>query len=1124
MFLIKNLKPLLILAAGLFFGANSFAQLEGGNAYLIGDFVNIAVDGGKGKEGTAEGAGFHYRGGAGTVPCGFVSDPLDTGWDPSPAGHDGDFFTPGSPENGFGLQIAGVDYANNAGGADSDIIAHVGFPLYYEEGDCITVEWEGEVDGVTINVKYHLIRDQLYYTTEITLINGSGIDQTDLYYYRNVDPDNNQSIGGTFVTTNTIVSQPGDDCQKSLVSAEQSSPHDSYLGFGALGDKFRVSHGGFSNRSASDIWDGTGGLTGTIGAVAVADQAISLAWKDDLDIGDTVGFTFAVVLSEAAVEGAFSSLYYIDYESAGGIGGGIINQCSPIIDSALSCAGNPVTLTVDGPNADDYDWVWTSDPLDPDAPLDGPVIVVSPDETTSYTVTGTPISDCLTSSITKTIVVVFTEGPDISIVDPGPYCEDFDINDLVFEDLNDTEDPNIVFLTEFPDSSTQTEPEFEGPLMGPDDEVWLMIGDPDGGCFDAILIEIDFGGLGAAGDDSTIALCGTPETIIDLHDLIEEGANPLGDFDEITFSGQFNEATGEFDVDGLAGTYTFSYTVEGLAPCPDDEATFTVIVYGQPNADFEYEVDGISSADGLGSTCIINEVDFFDFSTIPAPAVITGWDWDFGGDGTSTLENPSHTFSSIGTYTITLTVSTDDGCTHTYTKEIIIYTEPILDVIFNDPTCFGFTDGSITAFVAGGSGTFDIEILNSDGVQVNIEGSNTANTLPSGTYTVNVVDGSGCTASATIIITDPIALVADYTVVDPLCFGDPGYVVIHSVTGEDINNPMAYFWAPETDVPNGFDADSVNINAGDYSLTINDSHGCSVVIDITMNEPDELYFNEDTGYDPAYCRLFGFQNGNGQVYASASGGTPDYDYIWTDVATGETTDNTTWGGRNPGDYTITATDANGCIISQTITVDSLNPIAAFTVNSDQLNEDCKGTGPVDVEFTNTSLYFANPNNPLADPRFFWNLDSPQGDWYITGDYDEKVDTIYGIKGVSYIMEVCLVAQNKNGCTDTACKIIEIFEPYVFVPVNIFTPNGDGDNDIFTFREFAASVSTFECVIVNRWGIQVGEFSDITSGWDGTDMNGDACNDGVYFYTYRVEADNGENFAGQGTVNIAGSKQ
>lgn len=1119
MFLIKNLKAILILAIGLVISPWSNGQIIGGNAYIIGDYVNIAIHGIRGKEGTATAGGFHYRGGAPGTPCGFVSDPGDTGWDP--ALHDGDFFTPGSPENGFGVEIDGVNYNNNAGGSDDDITPHPAYPTYGEEGDCMTVEWQGEAAGVVVNVKYHLVRHELFYTTEITMYNGSGADLTDVYYYRNVDPDNNQSLSGSFVTTNTIVSQPGGDCQKSLVSAEQFVPHDCYLGFGALGDKFRVSHGGFSNRSGSDIWNGTGGLVGTIGAVDVADRAISIAYKTDIPAEDTVNFTYAIVLSGDAVEGAFSSLYYIDYTSAGGVGGGLINQCNPVVDTAQSCQGNPVTLTVDGPNADDYTWEWSSDPFDPDMDTDDPTIVVTPTETTTYTVVGTPISDCLSESITKTIVVEFTEGPQIEITDPGAYCEEFDINDLIFEDINDIDNTVTYFFTEMPDSAKQTEPIFEGPLMGPDDEVWLMIGDTAGGCFDAVRLEIDFGGLGAAGNDTAIALCGTEGTLVDLHDLITPGANPLGDFEEETFSGQFNEDAGVLDVSGLAGTYVFTYTVLGVAPCPDDEATFVVEVYPQPVADFEYEVDGVSSADGLGSTCIINEIDFVNGSTIP-DGDIDIYDWDFGDGEGSGLENPSHMYDEVGTYTITLTVTTDDGCTSTYTKEIIIYTEPILDVIFNEPSCFGYSDGSITAFVAGGSGTFDIEITDVDDVMLNAPGSNTANTLSAGTYFIEVMDGSGCSASATIVLDDPPALEAHYRIVEPLCHGDLGYVVIDSVTGEDINNPMYYFWAPVADVANGPDADSVNIPAGGYILTINDSRGCTNVVDITMEEPDSLYFNNDTGHDPAYCRLYGYQIGNGQVYASASGGSPSYVYEWTEVATGDTWPNSTWGGRNPGEYIITATDDHGCVITKTIKVDSLNPIADFDVISDQLNADLKGTAPVEVEFKNTSLYFANPLNPLADTTFFWSLDTPNSDWFLTHDYFSLIDTTYEAKGVTYEAEVCLVAQNHSGCKDTTCKIITIFEPIRFIDVNTFSPNGDGINDVFTFSFNSASISVFNCVIVNRWGVVVGEINHIDDGWDGKDKSGSPCKDGVYFYSYTAVADNGEEFEGQGNLHIMGT--
>lgn len=1114
MFLLKNMKLILLVCAVFLSALVSQAQLVGGHSYMMGDRVNIAVGGPTGREGTPTvGAGFHQR--APGTRCGFVADPDGTGW--GVGLFDGDYFMPGTEENGWGAEIDGVRYGNNY-----DINEIPADPLkpvtHVVEGDCITAEWEGSVAGITFNIKYHLVFDEVFYTTEVTIINNSGSDKTDLYYYRNVDPDNNQSIGGTYTTLNTIVSQPGVDCQKSLVSATQATPHESYVGFGALGDKFRVTYGGFSNRDGSDIWNGVGGLTGTVGSVHSGDEAISLAYKTDILDGDTVNFTYAVVLSDDAVEGAFSSLYYIDYTSIGGDGGGLINQCNPVIDTAKSCAGNIVTLTVDGPNAGDYDWVWTSDPFDPDAATTGPTIDVAPDVTTTYTVEGTPVTECLSNTITKTIVVEFSEGPEISITDPGPYCEEFDINDLVFTDLNGTVDPNIVFLTEYPDSSSQVEPAFVGPLMGPDDEVWLMIGDTAAGCYDAVLIEIDFGGLGAAGADSTIELCGTAGTIVDLHDLIEPGANTLGSFVEVTASGQFNAATGELNVGGLGGTYEFTYTVVGIAPCPDDEATFTVEVFPQPNADFEYIVDGVSSADGLGSTCIINTIEFDNNSSAPPGST---WEWDFGDAGTSALENPEHTYGAVGTYTITLTVTSPDGCVDTHTKEIIIYTEPVLDVIFNDPTCFGFTDGSVTAFVAGGSGTFDIEILDSDGVLKNDPESNTANLLSAGVYTINVMDGSGCSATATVTLIDPLQLIPTYHVIEPNCYGELGAIVVDTVQGEAINNSVYYFWNPEGDVPNGLGADSINVVAGDYVLTINDDKGCSNVVTITVTQPDELVFTSDLGYDPAYCRVFSYQNGGGVVYGAAAGGTGAITYLWEELATGNTTTNTTWGGRNPGDYRLTVTDDNGCTKSITLTVDSLNPIADFTVESAQLNEDLKGTAPVEVVFTNASLYYYNVNDPSADPRFFWDLDHIYGenDWYITNDYSETRDTTYEARGDSYTIDVCLIAVNQNGCKDTACKELTIFEPIALTNVNIFSPNGDGDNDLFTFSFYAKSISEFECIIVNRWGVKVGEINNINDGWDGKDLSGSPCKDGVYFYTYKATADNGDKLEGQGNVQI-----
>lgn len=473
-----------------------------------------------------------------------------------------------------------------------------------------------------------------------------------------------------------------------------------------------------------------------------------------------------------------------------------------------------------------------------------------------------------------------------------------------------------------------------------------------------------------------------------------------------------------------------------------------------------------------------------------------------------------------GTWTVTIV--DEEGCAWSHDFVILEPEELTMELIFNEPTCYGFSDGSITVNTEGGNGGEIYTMTDSDGNQLNVGNSNTINTLKTGTYFITVVDENGCTVSETFVLGQPDEMDIDLTINQPLCFGiESGYVEVDTVynyTGS--YNNIGYYWAPNPSGNNGTGAYFTNhLGDGDYTLTINDQNGCSKVFDFAIVYPPELKFAQ-FGYSPAYCRLYGYQNGNGEVYASATGGTPDYSTPnWTYLKDGTSADQGTWGGRNPGDYVVIIEDANGCILTDTIRVDSLNPIADFTINSIQLNTDNKGTADVEVEFTNTSLYFANPKNPLADTTFQWNLDTPYGDWFFSDDYFQIIDTTYEARGESYTVDVCLIAYNKNGCSDTTCKIIEIFEPIRITNVNIFSPDGDGINDEFTFLFTSASISEFNCMILNRWGIVVGELNDITESWDGTDMSGSKCNDGVYFYKYTAKSDDGTDITGQGTVTI-----
>lgn len=569
-----------------------------------------------------------------------------------------------------------------------------------------------------------------------------------------------------------------------------------------------------------------------------------------------------------------------------------------------------------------------------------------------------------------------------------------------------------------------------------------------------------------------------------------------------------------------AGTYTVELIGSIESGC-DDTISIEVTVDPTPEANFEFVVDGLSSQDGSTGGCIASTVELNDLSIIADPGEITSWDWDFGDGSGSDEENPDHIYGTPGTYTITLTVETENGCSSTFELDIIMTDGLVMDIIFNEPTCHGFTDGSVTVNVVGGAGDLIFEITDIDDILLNEDNSNTANTLGEGWYYINVTDGTACSGLDSIYLTQPGEIDIDINVVDPLCFGfETGTAVVTEVfnyTGSD--DMISYIWNPNPGGNSGLGEDSTwAMGAGDYTVTINDENGCSKVFDFTVNQPDELIFAE-FGFEHAYCRLHEYQSGNGVVFGAATGGTPDYSYLWINLDNADNSITSTWGGLNPGNYELTAIDANGCILKDTLYLDSLNPIAAFTVNSAQLNTDCQGTATVQVEFENNSTNFANPNNPGADTTFFWNLDTPYADWQISHDVTETFDTTYGPKGQTYFVDVCLVAINKNGCKDTACKVITIYEPIDFDEVNIFSPNGDGINDQFTFEFKSASISEFTCVILNRWGVVVGEINDINDGWDGTDKNGDPCTNGVYFYKYVAKTDNSTDIVGQGTIQL-----
>ncbi|MCW3082786.1 MAG: hypothetical protein JWP12_152 [Bacteroidetes bacterium] len=284
-----------VITLAVSYTENAHAQISGTEAYIKGNYVEIGIAGLGGYEGAdmttgPVPAGMHPRSG-GTNFFGFVANPQMNGW--ASSAYDGDFFTPGSPENGWGIKIgsAGTTIATNNCEGNHEMQGVI--TSYTYTAPYYSVDWEGDdtTGGANLHIKINYLLDEnaFFYTTTVWITNNSADTIPHLYFYRNVDPDNNESLTSNFVTTNTIVDQAPayGGSTVATVSAVQYTPFTSYFSF--IGDTtFKAGFGGFSNRDAEDMFNGVAGYSQIVSSTNTSDQAVYLASDiQNLMPGDT---------------------------------------------------------------------------------------------------------------------------------------------------------------------------------------------------------------------------------------------------------------------------------------------------------------------------------------------------------------------------------------------------------------------------------------------------------------------------------------------------------------------------------------------------------------------------------------------------------------------------------------------------------------------------------------------------------------------------------------------------------------------------------------------------------------------------------------------------------------------
>ncbi|MBL0343145.1 MAG: PKD domain-containing protein [Bacteroidetes bacterium] len=352
-----------------------------------------------------------------------------------------------------------------------------------------------------------------------------------------------------------------------------------------------------------------------------------------------------------------------------------------------------------------------------------------------------------------------------------------------------------------------------------------------------------------------------------------------------------------------AGTYIVTVN-DGICSSQD---TVNVISAFEPTAAFT-----------AAGSCPNLPVQFTDQSTLPGGSIIS-LNWNFGGTGTSTLQNPIHTFPGPGTYNVSLIIETTLGCIDTLIQPVVIAPPPVAS----------FTGGQ---GCAGSAVTFNNSTTPPGNLNWNWNfgnGQTSGGQNPTviytnpGTYNVTLIAGDTLGCSDTImqqVVIFPLPTAA-FTYSAVACLGG-------NITFTDGSNPnggtiTGWNW----NFGNGQTATGQNpvINFPttgnfDVTLTVTNSNGCSATIlqTIAINPPPIA----NAGANQVICL------GGTATLVASGGGT----YSWTPG--GQTTDVINVSPSTNTTYTVTVTDNNGCTAAASVNV-TVNPLPVINVSPSQ---------------------------------------------------------------------------------------------------------------------------------------------------------------------------------------------
>ena len=377
----------------------------------------------------------------------------------------------------------------------------------------------------------------------------------------------------------------------------------------------------------------------------------------------------------------------------------------------------------------------------------------------------------------------------------------------------------------------------------------------------------------------------------------------------ISWSGPNGFASNDEDLSGLAaGTYTVTITdMNGCSLTLDHVLTAPQpIIATLQLADFN----------GSGVSCA-GANDGSIAATVSGGAGGYQLLWN-GPDGFSST-NAAISGLSAGTYCLGITDA--NGCTAQQCATVTAPQALEASTATTSASC-GTANGAVDLSVSGGTAPFTYAWSNGSSAQ-DLTG------LAGGTYAVNVTDANGCTATATEVVNATPAALGQATTTDVLCYGaGTGAIDLEMTTG---TAPFSYAWS------NGSGAQDLNgVDGGAYAITVTDSNGCTWNGQWTVQENAAMDLNVSTSSYSGGYEVSTHGGTDGSLSVLVLGGAPPYSYQWSNGSTASSQS-----GLPAGTYTVTITDANGCTVTRSITLEEPNDLlmpTGYTPNGDGHND------------------------------------------------------------------------------------------------------------------------------------------------------------------------------------------